>query len=95
MNAAAWFSAISIATILDASNFDMRARVAEHDAVILGAEAVERRGDVLYALDIAFVGIQESGQRVENLNGNVARDRSQVGLRAIREDHALSHFWCW
>jgi hypothetical protein len=86
------FSAIGVATILDASDFDMGAKVAEHDAVILGAEAVKRRGDVLQALDIAFLGIQESGQRVENLNGNVARDRSQVGLGAIREDHALSHF---
>ena len=43
----------------------MLAEVAEDHAMILGAEAVERRIDALQSLDVAFFGIEEARQRAE------------------------------
>jgi hypothetical protein len=54
-------SAIRIPPVLDASHFDVRAEVAEHDSVVLGTQTVKGRVDVLETLDVAILGAEESG----------------------------------
>jgi hypothetical protein len=49
---------------LDASYFDMRAIVPEHDPLVLGAETVKRWDDLLQALHIALLRVEESSRRV-------------------------------
>ena len=49
-------SAIGDLAVSYASDFDVIAVVAEQHAMILSAEAVERRLDALQALDVAFFG---------------------------------------
>jgi hypothetical protein len=78
--------------MLDASYFNMRAVVAEHDAVVLCAKAIKGRDDVLETFHVAFFGIEESAERVQDLNSDVLGDGAQIGLCSIGEDDALSHF---
>jgi len=42
--------------------------ISQQDAMVLSAETVERRLDTVQALDVAFVGFQETRQRAQILN---------------------------
>ena len=46
--------------------------VAENDAVVLGAEAVERGVHALETLDVAFLGLGEAGESLEDLDGGLS-----------------------
>jgi hypothetical protein len=53
-------SAVGRTAIADARDFQGVAEVAEDDAVVLGAEAVERWVYALETLDVAFLGLGEA-----------------------------------
>ena len=78
----------------DASDFNLVAVIAEDDAMVLGAKAVEWRLDALQAFYVTFVGFQKARQRAENLNRDGLRDSADVGLGLVGEGNALSHSAC-
>jgi hypothetical protein len=51
--------------------------------MILGAETVERRINALKTLDVAFLGVGETGQSLENLDGGRLIDGAQVSFGLI------------
>jgi hypothetical protein len=53
---------VGVLAVADAGDFNEVALVAEKNAVILSAEPVERRVDVLQSLDVAFIGLQKARQ---------------------------------
>jgi hypothetical protein len=61
---------------------------------VLGAEAVERGGHALETLDVAFLGLGEAGESLEDLDGGLSIDGAEVGLSAVGESDALSHCRC-
>ncbi len=84
--------AVGFAAVADAGDFDeIATEVAEEDAVVLGAEAVEGRIDALKAADVAFLRFQEPGQSAKDLNGDGLRDGAEFGLGLVSESDALSH----
>jgi hypothetical protein len=59
--------AVGFAAVADAGDLDeIATEVAEEDAVVLGAEAVEGRIDALKAADVAFLRFQEPGQSAKD-----------------------------
>ena len=87
-------SPVGLAAIADATHLNRLAEVAENDAVILCAEAVERRVNILEALDVALLGLDKAGERLEDLQGGLLIDGAEVGLGPIGEGDALSHCRC-
>jgi len=87
-------SSIGVLAITNAGDFDGVAEIAEDDAVILSAKAVERRLDALEALDVAFLRFQKSGQRAEDLNGDGLGDGAKVGFGLVGEDDSLKQSAC-
>jgi len=67
-------SAVDFAAVLDAGDFDGIAEVMEAGAVVADAEAELGRFNVLEALHIAFAGVDELGQGVEDAQGGVLVD---------------------
>jgi hypothetical protein len=65
--------------------------VMETDAVVADAEAELGRFDTLEALDVAFAGLEISGQRVEDTQGGRPIDRAELRLGLIVPDNALAH----
>ena len=79
-------SAVDFAAVLDAGDFDGIAEVMEAGAVVADAEAELGRFNVLEALHIAFAGVDELGQSVENAQGGVLVDGAKLGLGLVRPD---------
>lgn len=72
--------AVRFAAVADAGDFDGVAEVAEDDAVILGAETVERRVDALKPLDVAGAGF---GEALDGPFGALSwRDRVSLPMRS-------------
>ena len=65
--------------------------VAEEDAVVLGTEADQRRGDTLELLGRAFTGEDVTAQRFENLDGNGLLDDANIGPGLVGPDDPLGH----
>jgi hypothetical protein len=76
-------SLVSVLAVTDAGDFDGIAEIPENYAVVLSAEAVERRLDALQALDVAFLGLEESGQSAKDLHRGGLWDGAEVGLGLI------------
>ena len=65
-------SAVGLTATADARDFYGIAEVAENDAMVLGAEAVERGVHALETLDVAFLGLGEAGESLEDLDGGLS-----------------------
>jgi hypothetical protein len=70
-------SAVGLTPIADARDFYGIAEVAENDVVVPGAEAVERGGHALETLDVAFLGLGEAGESLEDLDGGLSIDGAE------------------
>jgi hypothetical protein len=84
-------SAIDFAAVLDAGDFDGIAEVVEAGAVVADAEAELGRFDVLEALHVAFAGVDELGQGVENAQGGGLVDGAELGLGLVSPDDLFGH----
>jgi hypothetical protein len=71
---------ISVFSVEDAFDLKIIAMVAKEDAVVLGAQADQRRNDALQLLGGAFTGEDIAAQSIENLNGDGLLNRADVGL---------------
>ena len=69
----------------------MIALVAEKDAVILGAQANERRFDTTKLLRVACAGAGIARRRPEDLQSDGLLDAADVGSGLFGPDDALSH----
>ena len=58
----------------------MVAEVAEEDAMVLGAKAIDGRLRALQALDVTFRGFQEARECTQDLQSDGLLDRAKVGL---------------
>jgi hypothetical protein len=67
----------------------MLALVAEEDAVVLSAEANQRRFDTLELLRVALARVCVASKRLQDLDGNWLVDRADIGNGLGSPDNSL------
>lgn len=81
-------SAVSFLAVENALDFEVVVVLPEEDAVILGAEADQGRGDAVELLGCAFAGKDVAAQSLENLDGDGLFEAADVSLGLVRPDDA-------
>ncbi len=77
--------------MLDGKNFDCVAEIVEADTVSTDAQAELRRFDVLKPFDVAFFGLNEARQAVEDPHCGLLLDRANINLGRIGPSDLFGH----